>query len=199
MNKKLLIGILLAVVSLVLMGISLATPWYHQSVELTLLGTTTESDTKYYLNHVECEIDGETESTDYDDLEDNKVVDTFHTTQTMAILGVVGTILALLGVALVAMKKLGKKIAIILVLVGLILAIIAPLYLMATLPGAFKEAGEIAGEKGPHKSFSGSSKEGGEEGEYKNSWGPATAWYLALVAALLLIIPLILLLIYKPE
>jgi len=32
MNKKLLIGILLAVVSLVLMGISLATPWYHQSV-----------------------------------------------------------------------------------------------------------------------------------------------------------------------
>lgn len=195
-----MIGGILAVVALVLIVVAMFTmPWYNVHTERTIQDQTMETDMDYHTDHLEVSSSesDETEEIDYDNEsipDDSEVVNTFETTEMMGFGGIVGALLAMIGAFAVAAAKLNQKIGAVLVVIGLVIAMAAPLYLMMQLPGAFDEDEEHSDDKGPHESFFGSKS----EEDYEESWGPTTGWYMALVSGILLIVSLVLVALSSP-
>lgn len=204
MQRKALIGMILVLVALIMVGISFVMPWYSFSAEISSTGVSSEISADYYLDHAEMEALGETESMDYEDMEDSETLDVFNTTRIMVILGIVGCIIGLIGAAMVMMEKMGNKLGAVLVLIALILALLAPIYIMFALPAAFKnemgDVEEVEGlSSGMGDSFFGSESSstdlgGGISMSTEFSWGGGTGWFMALIGFILLIVALIMVL-----
>ncbi len=197
MKNKALIGAVLAIVAVILIGISFTMPWYTVKQESSAQGNSSSIEWTFSLDEAKVESDifneTSTDTIDYDDeeAENSTVVDTFQTTQKMNIAGVLGAVLGLLGGLMVAIEKMNKKIGVIIIVAGLILALIAPMYLMASLPGAFEEDDlGFEGDKGPQDSFMGSeteeTTEGGVTQTREKTWGPALSWYFGIISVILL-------------
>ncbi len=187
MKKKAMIGAVLAIVALILLSLTFVTPWYGVTLEVETEEGTGTMDTDFYFDEMEVTTDapGEDEETDTEEYEeDEEPTSVFHNTRIFVIVAIIGTILGMIGAVVVAMNKLSPKIGALLVLVGFIFAIIAPVYLMVELPDAIEEEG--APVDGMEESFFGSEET--EFGDY--SWGGTTAWFLAIVAAVLNILAL---------
>jgi DNA-directed RNA polymerase subunit RPC12/RpoP len=125
-------------------------------------------------------------------------VKTFGTTQMMVFVGIIGCIIGLMGAAMVTFEKINSKIGAVLVLLAVILSLIAPMYLMFTLPGALNED---YGEPPINKmgtDFFGSEKE--ESGNITSdyTWGGSTGWFLPIIAMVMCIVALILVAKSKP-
>lgn len=97
-------------------------------------------------------------------------------------------------------KKNYKKIGALLLIIGIIFAVVASIFLMTQFPDAYKkdrygEDGELPDHDSPAKSFFGSYSEGEDE----TSWGAGLDWYLSFIAAGLLAVSLIILLTSREE
>jgi len=181
MDQKTIIGMILGIVAVILLILTFVMPMYTISGEMEQFGQRISFDWDFYYSETESEANGETETEEYD--EDSEVGSTFNLTMIFVIVAIIGSIIGMIGALMVGLGKLDKKIGALLAIIGVIFAFVAPLYLMASLPGAFDEdGGEFdMGDEGPHESFFGSTEEEGVE----ISWGPGVAWYLALVAGVL--------------
>lgn len=172
MKNKAMIGAVLAIVALILLSLTFVTAWYSVTFEVG------DEDMTNDFYFTETESDGETE--EYED--DSDVGDTFSNTRILVVVAIIGTILGIIGALMVAMEKMSPKIGAILVLIGFIFALIAPVYLMVELPNAMEE--DETGVEGMQEDFFGS-----EETDFGDiSWGGTTAWFMAIVAGILNIV-----------
>ncbi len=190
MKKMAMIGGILAVIALILLVVAMfAMPWYNISGETN---DGDQYDEDYYLDKVELKGPDDSDSTDYDDEtvdKDNKIVSAFELTEIFGYIGLVGTILGIIGAFTVGFDILPKKIGAFLVIIGLVIAVIAPVYLMISLPGAFDEEGGylVSEDKGPSKSFFGSKST--DTMDY--SWGGGLGWYMSIGSVIALLISVI--------
>jgi len=190
MKKMAMIGGILAVIALILLVVAMfAMPWYNISGETN---DGDQYDEDYHLDKVELKGPDDSDSTDYDDEtvdKDNKIVSAFELTEIFGYIGLVGTILGIIGAFTVGFDILPKKIGALLVIIGLVIAVIAPVYLMISLPGAFDEEGGylVSENKGPSKSFFGSKST--DTMDY--SWGGAMGWYMSIGSVIALLISVI--------
>lgn len=194
--EKMKLVMILALLGGILMAVSLAMPWYYQETEIA--GESTRADFFW------TEVEGEEDTTSYEDAEQDNTGSVFQTTQIFAILGTVFSFLAFLFVML-KMKGslgLGTPIIMIVVLLGFIFSILAPVYLMTALPGARGDdmPEGMEDEIGYTDSFSGSKEvDGGLFGTIKTTWGGGTGWILALVAGILNLIAFVFFMMSKNE
>jgi len=205
MKKKAMIGAVLAIVALILLSLTFVTPWYGVTIDMEAEGETATIDTDFYFDESEMTTDipgedEETETEEYD--EDDEPTSVFHNTRIFVVVAIIGTALGIIGALLVAINKLSPKIGAMLVLIGFIFAIIAPTYMMIQLPDAIGEEiedgeddlGGVDFLEGMADDFfgseSGTTTFGFVEVEYDASWGGTTAWFLAIVAAVLNILAL---------
>ena len=82
------------------------------------------------------------------------------------------------------------KIASVLLLIGLILAIVAPIYLMISRPNAVSEVGHTGFGGNEEESFFG--RRSPDNGYHEYRWGGGIGWFMSLGAGILLLISLIL-------
>lgn len=184
MNKA-MIGGILAVIAVILLVTSLAMPWYTINSEYE--GEESTSRDSLHLFSPNSDSESETSNT----------TTTFNITSWMATIGTIASAASLMfiGMAIPANKNKFKKIGMVLLIIGIIFALIAPLYLMTSLPGAYKddhygENRELPDHDSPAKSFFGSHSPEGTENKY--SWGGGIGWYMSIIGAVILIISLIL-------
>ncbi len=191
---------ILVIVALLLMAMSMVMPWYTIKAKASMSGVSSEVEINYYLDRSEIKALGETQTFDYDDesAEKSEALNVFRTTRLFVLLGLVGCILGLAGAILVMTEKMSNKVGAIFVLIALILALLAPFYMMFMLPGAFKADFDEAGgasevlPSGMSESFFGSQEQSisGVSTEY--SWGGGIGWIFALIAFFIILIALIL-------
>lgn len=198
----------LAIIGAILLIASAFLGWYVVSISENALGvsvTATETflpGSSYTSNAL-----GSTTTQSYSSSHLNNTGGLFMITQYILIGGFV---LALLGgILYFASTMRGReswsKPAMILLVLALLLAIVAPAYVAGALPGAFKSdspTGQSTNTSGPWSSFIGSCSTGsgcfgGQGGGGGSSgtatWGPGVGWYLAVVAFVLLLVSVILL------
>lgn len=204
MQKRALVGTIFVLVALFMFGLSLIVPWYYSEVKMSGLGISESINIDYYLDHAYAEVPGDSEELSYDNetAEDYHWVQTFKTTQILAFLGVLGCFIGLIGATMVTSEKLNSKAGAVLVLLAVILSLIAPLYLMFTLPNAFEkdaeeETGAILSED-MRRDFFGSGTEELMGMNMEASWGGSTGWFLTIFAAIICIMALIFVAISKP-
>lgn len=204
MQKRALVGTILVFIALIMVGLSLVVPWYYSEVTISGFGNIEGINIDYYLDHAYAELPGDSEELSYDNetAKDYNWVQTFKTTQILAFLGIIGCFMGLIGAAMVMSEKLNSKAGAVLVLLAVILSLIAPLYLMFTLPNAIdkdaEEEGAISFQEDMRKDFFGSGKEELMGISMEASWGGSTGWFLTIFAAIICIIALILVAISKP-
>ncbi|UCE36652.1 MAG: hypothetical protein JSW00_14210, partial [Thermoplasmata archaeon] len=222
MQKKALVGMILVLVALIMIGVSLTMPWYGWEVEYSSSEGSATLTHDYYLDHSELEgpfnVSAEL-NYDHEKIKDMHVTQAFVTTQVLTFVGIIGCIIGLIGALLVMVEKINYKIGVVLVLLAVILSLIAPIYLMVTLPEAFKQDSEEPPVEIPYSEsvtitlgelptenlgtdFSGSdtkTQQGlGTEVTVEFTWGGSTGWYLPIIAMILCIIALIFVATSKP-
>lgn len=194
MKKQATIGAVLAIIAVILLALTFVMPWYNVSAEAESDGERMSMDMDIYFNDIRTttRINGETE-TEREDFpeEEDEITKVFHTTRIFVIIAIIGMALGFVGALLVSMDKLSHKIGAILVLIGFIFAIIAPVYMMVQLPNAFAEEG---GEEYMGESFFGSDSEERGETTMDISWGGTFSWFMSLIAGVLGVIALIMVL-----
>jgi len=201
MQKKALVGTLLVLIALIMIGLSLIMPWY--SLKATYPDNPEYNDRyeDYYLDHYEGGAMGLTIKVNYDkeEIKDYQFVQTFGVTQIMTFIGLIGCVLGLIGAAMVTAGKLSSKVATFFVFLAIILSLIAPLYLMFTLPSTLEEDAKEQNSTLPSDKM-GADFFGSDEIEEENwdetvtmeiSWGGASGWFLAIFAAIICIIAII--------
>jgi len=212
MKKKAMIGAVFAIVALILLSLTFVTPWYYFDLEMEVEGQESTIESRNYFDEAEvttqiADGDEETETEEYD--EDDESTSVFHNTRILIIVAIIGTALGIAGAFVVSLGKLSPKIGSLLILVGLIFALIAPVYMMIELPDAIEE--DMEDDIGPGFEFMeslGESFFGSESGttttefgatvEYDSSWGGTTAWFLSLAAAAVNLIALSLVITTRP-
>lgn len=201
MQKKALVGTVFVLIALILIGLSLTMPWFSTKSEYPSSTLSEDQSEDYYLDHIEGGTSGFKIKVEYDNdqFKDYNFVQTFQTTQIIVIVGLICGIFGLIGAAMVSVGKLSSKMGTLLVLLTVILVIIAPIYLMFTLPGAFKEDFKDQGSSPPSEKietdFFGSATVEEEELfggtiTYDVSWGGGLGWFLAIIAMVMCVIAL---------
>jgi multisubunit Na+/H+ antiporter MnhG subunit len=177
--------IVFALLAVIMMGISMALPWYVVSTELA----GEKAETTYSFSGISMDIGNGTESRGWgeeplDELYDNQA-GVYTIAMIMTILGLVFAILLLIG-AIMAKKGKGKKLAVIFGLLAFIFCLLAPILFMAMHPGAVAQdykdnSGAEPEGKGPHDSFMGEEKQEFFNMEIKYSWGGGAGWFMAVI------------------
>ncbi len=188
MEKRAMTGAVMAIIAVILIGATLALPWYNVHYKQTGYGQTIEKNTDFYLDHVTSSYGGRgSYSLNYNGTACTEI--TFQTTQLLDIVGLVFVIIGFIGAILLAVGKICKGAAVSMVATGLILSLIAPIYLYAELPSAFKVDSMRYGMSGsnPIKSFFGSNNSNG----MSMSWGGGIGWWLAIVGMIFMLLALI--------
>jgi len=185
--KRPLAAMVLAIVAVVMICISLATPWYLLKMDMSMdsgLGTSASVvvDSKYDFEGVKATVAmdfmgmaiSQTCSTSWDseNMKNNTATKSvFKTTQVMDILATVTTILLLAGSVLIILQPGRKMLAVIFGMAAIIMCLLGPLYFAAFMPAAQKSdqgnslettslipgMSNFTTGDGPWKSFSGSS------------------------------------------
>lgn len=207
MQKKALVGMIFVLVALIMIALSLMMPWYMIEDEHTANGAGYTNKMEYYLDHITLSSGTSNVSIEvsYDEegAQDQEFVKTFQTTQLFVYLGIIGCIIGMIGAALVMVGKVSHKAGAVMVLLAVILSLIAPMYLMFSLPAAFKEDYEDPEIKETiGKDFFGSTEHTEDYGfineTVKSSWGGTTGWFLGIIAMVMCIIALVLVAKAKP-
>ncbi len=206
MEKKAMIGAVMAIIAVILIGISLIMPWYGINAKTEAMGQSAEVNMDFYLDHAGMKnpLTGEYETHSYSEGNTtSNMKNVFQTTQMLDIVGLVLVLVGFIGAIMLAMGKMKKNIAVILVLLGFIFALIAPMYLMTALPPAMKD--DMGGSTSTMfsskigDSFFGSDSHSISGASMTVSWGGSTGWFMALIAAVLMILALIFVFLSKPE
>ncbi len=197
MDKKVFLGLLFCLGAVVLIIISVSMPWYQvridASTDVPFVGTVElRSEVDADFNHIKTETvtngNRETEINDYDEMPNVKSV--MKNTRAILILGLLILIVGILGVFLKMADKMDKNIVAILLVVGFVFILLAPVYLMLELPDAIgedlDELDDVAIDK-MSREFSGTDERRrdflGFVTEVNTKWGGGPGWYLAFFAA----------------
>jgi len=189
----------LTVLGVVLFVLSLFLSWYQYiSLEESSDDSYRESwEANYYLSEAKLtsKIDGEsdTESVDWNDLDDNEISDALTTAKYIHIVTFIFSGLSLSAVISGGVLKQSgmtpKVVGLILAIVVILLSLVAPLYLAIQLPDAFEEeVGYDEDHRGPWSSFIGSRSKYQDETHYKDKWYPSWGWYFSLLGGIFIMI-----------
>jgi PKD repeat protein len=190
-----IVVLLLAIVSIVLMALSLFMPWYVMSRDI---GDESFS-AKYSFDEVEIDdpfnevtISSSWDSETLEDYEAQR--DMFIKTQYLVYLGLIMGIFLLIGAIIATMKK-SKKIAVLFGFLAFIFCLLGPVIFMYWHPGAYAEDFGIDIEEqeieGPYSTFMGTIKQEYLGSESEITWGPGNGWYLAVGGAIVALIGLL--------
>ncbi|MGM0510378.1 MAG: hypothetical protein ACQESD_04540 [Thermoplasmatota archaeon] len=196
-KKKSLIGLAFVVLALILLCLSVFLPWYSVHIKSESRGYYTDMNMEFdyyaYFDHWEVvtENNGNTnEDMDkYDDGSDIKGV--FGLTRILAVIAIIATILGVVGLILLRDGKLDKKIVSIIIILAFIFSLLAPLYLMTSLPGALENQNVNYAGTGDDitEKFFGSDEASSDFYEYESDtkvrWGGDLSWFLVIAAAAL--------------
>ena len=195
MHMKGFIGSMLVLLAVIMIGISLAMPWYRIDLKTSSSLMSYGGYIEYNLDHMKANFFGYEEEASYDEVhnENSSIVRTFRTTQIFVFLGIIGCVLGLIGVVMVLFEKINSKIGAVFILFAVILSLIAPIYLMVALPNAFKEDAGSGSESSTiyetvGKDFFGSKKEESLGVSSEVTWGGSTGWSLAIAAVIMCIV-----------
>jgi hypothetical protein len=208
-SKVPLLIVVFAVLGLVLVGISLAMPWYSNNYEISggefgsgkteASLTFSGADIKTEMTIMGASISA-TNHTAWSDMKNSdKVHGVFQLTMIMVIVALVMLILLLVGGVMLMKGPEKKMLAVIFGALAFVFALIGPVMFMAMLPGAMKEdlkSGSNGIEPttdGPHKSFTGST----DSSFGKQTWGPAIGWIMGLMGFIFALLGFILALMVK--
>jgi hypothetical protein len=192
--EKMKMVMILALIGGILMTVSLGLIWHTIEMESDVGGQKSTMEMEYGL--FEGTMGNVTAS--YSDMR-GPVGDTYTTTSYMVILGVIFSFLTFLFLLLKNMGKIGFGFPMfaIVVLLAFLFSILAPLYLMTALPGAWKDSG--AKGAGFDENFQGEKKGQYFGVEVNSTYGPSTGWYIALVAGIINLLALIFFYLGKDE
>ncbi len=184
-KKKVVAGLGLTIVALVLLSFTFLLPWYNYSIEPEDDDRATSLD--LYFDEMEIsseDYDGtDTERDEYP--EDFEPADVLNMSKIFVMISIFFTALGSVGAFIVATGKLSPKVGAVLVLIGFIIALIAPVYMMVSLPDAWNEEEFYSSESGPHESFFGSSNEDIYGSNFHLSWGGTYSWFMSIAAGIL--------------
>lgn len=226
MKTKLMISLLLAVVAVLLLVMTFFTPWYsanmksEYSYESYYEGYyetesseeySSEGDTKLYFGRSESTMktvsgtykDTSKDSSSHDS--EYAITPVMRNTRLFVVIAIVATVIGIAGIMFVEMNKLDPKIGAIIIAIGFIFALVAPLYMMTSLPGAIKDDSNVGGNtvyfgsviEKMGEQFFGKDDSDIEGIKTEALWGGSTAWYLALIAAVINLVAVFPLLLYK--
>jgi len=202
------IAAVLAIIGALLLIVSAFIGWYTISVTASAAGFSASGSENFLPgSSYTSSFSGSTTTQSYSSTNATNVGNLFMATQYILI---GGFILGLLGgLLLFASSMKGReswsKPAMILLVLALLMAIVAPAYVAAAAPGAFKAdipASASSNNSGPWSSFTGSCSAGatcftggggGTGVSGTTTWGPAAGWYLAWGGFVVLLIAIILL------
>lgn len=193
METKAMIGTILGIVAVILLVLSLTMPWWTMNEEKPR--GYNEEGTYETTTRVSPEALPQYSSSED---ETSNTTETTNMTSWMATIGTIATTISvvLIGMAVPAEKNNLKKIGVVLMIVGIIFALVAPIYMMTSFPDAIKDdqftdsQQEVPDHDHPAKSFFGSYSEDGSDAE--QDWGGGMGWFMSLIAGVLLIVSLIL-------
>lgn len=209
MVKKGMLGGLLLIIGAILLVVSLLVGWYVYNVSASASGETESGTQTYnlgssYTQSVSGPLTGShTTTCPYSgnstcpDLKNTSALyaDIQYVVIGGIVLGFLGGILALMGGSRPGMRKAGIALGII----ALLLAIAAPMTLLAVQPGTVKSdegMSYVSNGSGPDHSFFGSCSNsacpnvfGAPPGvTYTSNWGPGAGWYLSVVGFVILLV-----------
>ncbi len=223
MEMKPMVGLVLSVIAVILLILTFFFPWYNVqgSMESNYEyegGYYEEYDYKSEMNYdayydrsiTETKYTslGETEKdeTEEDHDKDLKMTSVFSNTRIFVIIAIV---IIGVGAGLIYMVTRGSfnpKIAVLVLAIGFAFAIIAPIYMMTSLPTAIGDdeqtpGGVFYGDTMDKMSnnFFGSDSENVEGMKMETSWGGTTSWYIALIAAAITAGTMVVVFLYVPE
>ncbi len=196
-KKKSFIGLVFTALALILLCLSVFLPWYSVHIRSESSGYFTEMEMNHdyyaYFDHweVRTENNGNTnEDMDkYDDESDIKGV--FGLTRIITIIAILTTILGVVGLILLRDGKIDKKLVSVMIIAAFIFSLLAPLYLMSSLPGALENQNVNYAGTGDEitEKFFGSDDSSSDFYEYQSDtkvkWGGDLSWFLAIAAAAL--------------
>ncbi len=190
---KIKIGGVIAIIAVLMLVVSLGMPWYtitHEYEEGESTNQRMSLDLLPRYSHSEEDTPIENQTT------------TFSITSWIATVGTGASVLSLLfiGIAIGSDSKKHAKIGTVLLVIGLIFAIIAPIYLMISYPNAVLgdeydgDEEQIPEERDDTRaeSFFGSDSYEDWRGEIDESWGGGIGWFMSLIGGILLVLSLIL-------
>jgi len=209
-SKMPLLIVIFAVLGLVLVGISLAMPWYSYKIEYSggeiasgkveQLYTFSGADSKFDMTMLGQTISS-TNHTAWSDMKNvDKTKGVYQLTMVMVILALVMLILLLVGGIMLMKGPEKKMLAVIFGVLAFVFALIGPVMFMAMLPGATNDDMKDASSgitnstsDGPHKSFTGST----DSSLGKLSWGPGIGWIMGLMGFIFALLGFILVIMVK--
>jgi len=210
--KSILPLLLVTLISMVLIVVALATPWYTASSKTTGEGSGEfKTDFSFGGTYSEAKYSGRTETItqswekytdDYKKGHDGKSPALPGVYTVAMAMGIIALVMALVAFIMIIVDWVGKsptkltKMLPIFILIGAVVGFVAIGYFAAAHPGALKsDNSSTSTDPGPDKSFIGSDS----RSNTTHVWGPGTGWILELFGAILLIIGTVLPYIKKPR
>ncbi len=180
MNKTTKIGAALACVAVILLIVSLSMPWwtFHQK-------RTYGDETQEQTQRMTPMLLPQTSSSDQDTTNTST---TLNITTWLTTIGTISATIAvmLLGIAINSDRSKYRKIGAALLIAGLILAVVAPIFFMMEMPDSYKndyyDDSELPDHDSPAKSFFGNYDEGNSE----LNWRGGIGWFLSFISAAIL-------------
>jgi hypothetical protein len=203
MQKKAIIGFILALLAFILVLVSMFLPWYSNVGTTSANNMSMSMGLHYYFDHIEFTIDmpegigfnisGASENVPYDspEVEDMNFVKVFGITQILAIVAVITTLIGFIGAIMVAAEKMKPGVGAVLLSLAFLMCLLAPIFLMVSLPNAFVEDGMVLTSDEPNPGFFGSKSETSSGITTEQNWGGGLGWFLTLFAVILNLIAMI--------
>lgn len=206
-------GFVLGLIAFVLVLVCLFGAWFTVHMEGSAMGTTMEVDVAYGLGgaYVDMEMMGMNMGMgmSYSELPPSSEVDemiaVFTTTQLLVIPAVIFTLLFFIFAIMIGLGKMGGGIAVVLGVLGMIFTLIAFIYFMVAIPPTMAQQTTVPGVTGSFamEGFWGSESLDLDLGlgsiNADVSWGPGLAWYLMIVAFVMILIATVMMIGARPK
>lgn len=180
MNKSTKIGTALACIAVILLIITLSMPWWTFKSKTEFGGETQKSTHRMTPMLLP--------QTSSDQQDTTNISTTINITTWITTIGTISSVIAvmMLGIAIGSDKSKFRKIGAALLIAGLILAVVAPVFFMVEMPNSYKkdryEDQDLPDHDSPAKSFFGSYDEENSE----LSWRGGIGWFLSFISAAIL-------------
>jgi len=190
-SERYIVGTILVFVGFILLFLSVVVGWYIYELKYTDDG---RYEWKLYLTKERFEASSEemkdSERRDWDDSENEAIADVCGVAKWTIIFSLIITIVAIILILLIGSLSQSpmslNTVQVILTVVAVSFALIAPLYFMVALPGGFEDDTDPDfKDEGPWDSFWGHNYD--SEEHRKDKWHPSWGWFFAMVGGVLIL------------
>ncbi len=210
MQRKAIIGMILVLIALMMVMTSLFLPWYRNEASSGSGGLSFTLGMDYYCDHCEATIDmpegfgfnisdaSEEISYDSTELKDMNFVMVFGITRILAVVAIITTLFGLIGAIMVGAGKMKPSVGAVIVALAFLMCLLAPIFIMVSLPNAFVEDGMVLTSEEPNPGFFGSKSDSFEGVTTEYSWGGGLGWFFTIFAVILNLLAMIFIATSKP-